>query len=206
MAWRLFAGMHSHMLQSAQVANDQKDGRIINILYGTQTGNAESVADDTAATARTHGLTPVVKSMDEIEIDQLAAMEYLLIITSTYGEGEMPDNAQLLWDQVSADSAPKMESLRFSILALGDTSYDEYCKAGIDWDNRLVELGAERIYDRMDCDVDFEDAAEKWITSVIPMMAEGAAVAIESPSADKKTKPNLAVKTPMCPNYWLIDY
>ncbi|HIF54284.1 MAG: sulfite reductase subunit alpha [Methylococcales bacterium] len=191
-----FAGMHSHMLQSAQVANDQKDGRIINILYGTQTGNAESVADDTAATARNHGLTPIVKSMDEIEIDQLAAMEYLLIITSTYGEGEMPDNAQLLWDQVSADSAPKMDSLRFSILALGDTSYDEYCKAGIDWDNRLVGLGAERIYDRMDCDVDFEDAAEKWITSVIPMMAEGATVAIESPSADKKDKAKFSRKNP----------
>ena len=170
-----FAGMHSHMLQSASSAN-QTDARIINILYGTQTGNSESVATDAASVAKTHGLLPVVKSMDEIDIDTLAKMEYLLIITSTYGEGEMPDNAQLLWDSISADSTPRMENIQYSVLALGDTSYDLYCKAGIEWDERLTELGANRLYDRIDCDVDFEDAAENWISSVIPMMAGGVAI------------------------------
>ena len=172
-----FAGMHSHMLRSAGTV-DQSDSRIINILYGTQTGNSESVANDTAVVAKSHGLSPVIKGMDEIEIDALANMEYLLIITSTYGEGEMPDNAQLLWDQANSDSAPKMENTQYSILSLGDTSYDEFCQAGIDWDNKLNELGAKRIYDRVDCDVDFEDPAEKWMSSVIPMMADGASVAV----------------------------
>ncbi|MDD2723455.1 MAG: flavodoxin domain-containing protein, partial [Methylovulum sp.] len=96
-----FAGMHTQMVQSASAVN-QTDVRIVNILYGSQTGNAESVATDAANLAKTHGLKPIVKSMDEIEAGALATMEYLLIITSTYGEGEMPDNAQMLWDAVSS--------------------------------------------------------------------------------------------------------
>ncbi len=190
-----FAGMHSHMLQSSNSVN-QSDARVINILYGTQTGNAESVANDTANVAKTHGLLPVVKSMDEIEIDALLKMEYLLIITSTYGEGEMPDNAQLLWDAISADSAESMENTQYSVLALGDTSYDLFCKAGIDWDDRLLELGAKRLYERVDCDVDFEEAAEGWISSVIPMMAEGAAVTLVSGDTTASDKPKYNRKNP----------
>lgn len=190
-----FAGMHSHMLQSANSV-DQANARVINILYGSQTGNSESVANDAAAVAKSHGLAPVVKSMDEVEHEALIKMDYLLIVTSTYGEGEMPDNAQLLWDAVAADKNSNLDSMQFSILALGDTSYDLFCQAGIDWDNRLAELGAKRIYDRVDCDVDFEDAAESWISSVIPMMAEGAAVAIVSADSQNNNKPKYNRKNP----------
>jgi sulfite reductase (NADPH) flavoprotein alpha-component len=168
-----FAGMHSHMLHSAGSVN-QANTRILHILYGSQTGNSESLANDAAACAKSHGLQPVVKSMDEVEIAQLVKMDYLLIVTSTYGEGDMPDNAEMLWEAASSDDAPRLENLKYSILALGDTSYDLFCQAGIDWDNRLEALGAERIFDRVDCDVDFETAAEKWISEVIPLMAEGA--------------------------------
>ncbi|NOQ77195.1 MAG: sulfite reductase subunit alpha [Methylococcaceae bacterium] len=190
-----FAGMHSHMLQNSGSSN-QTDARVINILYGTQTGNSESVATDVAAAAKTHGLLPVVKSMDEIELDTLVKMEYLLIITSTYGEGEMPDNAQLLWDAISADTAPKMENTQFSILALGDTSYDLFCKAGIDWDNRLAELGAKRLFERADCDVEFEDMAENWINNVIPMMSDGATVTISTDGDSTTSKPKFNRKNP----------
>ncbi len=167
-----FAGMHTHRVQSA-AAGEQTAARLVYILYGSQTGNSESVAHDAANVAKTHGLQAIVKSMDEVEISALPAMEYLLIITSTYGEGEMPDNAQMLWDSIQADTAPQLPNVKYSVLALGDTSYDLFCQAGIEWDKRLAELGAERIYDRVDCDVDFEDAAEGWISAVIPHMAEG---------------------------------
>ncbi len=190
-----FAGMHTHMLQISSSAN-QTDTRTINILYGTQTGNSESVANDVAAVAKTHGLSSAVKSMDEIDSDKLVSMEYLLIIISTYGEGEMPDNAQLLWDQVSEDSAPSMENINFSVLALGDTSYDQFCQAGIDWDNRLAELGAKRLYDRIDCDVDFEDLAENWTRSVIPMMAEGATITLIENDNTARDKPKYNRKNP----------
>lgn len=169
-----FAGMHSHMLHSAGSVS-QSNARTLHILYGSQTGNSESLANDAAARAKSHGLQPVVKSMDEVEVGQLAHMDYLLIITSTYGEGAMPDNAQMLWEAANGDAAPHLENVNYSVLALGDTSYDLFCQAGIDWDNRLAALGAKRLFDRVDCDVDFETPAEKWISEVIPLMAEGAA-------------------------------
>lgn len=192
-----FAGMHTHMIQSAGSVN-QVDARVIHIMYGSQTGNAESIAHDAARVAKTHGLKPLVKSMDEIEIDQLAAMEYLLVITSTYGEGEMPDNAQMLWETVASDSAPDLKHMKFSVLALGDTSYDLFCKAGIDWDQRLAELGATRIYDRTDCDVDFEEPAASWISAVIPHMAEGASttVIVDIEAAAQAEKPQYNRKNP----------
>ncbi|MGD0961872.1 MAG: sulfite reductase flavoprotein subunit alpha, partial [Methylomonas sp.] len=133
-----------------------------------------ALANDAAAKAKSHGLQAVVKSMDEVEISQLAQMPYLLVITSTYGEGAMPDNAQMLWEAANSEAAPRLEQVNYSVLALGDTSYDLFCQAGIDWDNRLAALGAKRIFDRVDCDTDFEDAAEKWISEVAPLMAEGA--------------------------------
>jgi len=165
-----FAGMHTQMLHSTCAAV-QADMPCIHILYGSQTGNAESVAHDAANAAKTHGLKPMVKGMDEIELAAFPGMEHLLIITSTYGEGEMPDNAQMLWDAVSADSAPALPKLRYSVLALGDTSYDLFCQAGIDWDNRLAELGATRFYPRVECDVDFETPAQEWIAAVVPQVS-----------------------------------
>ncbi|MDP2903673.1 MAG: sulfite reductase subunit alpha [Methylovulum sp.] len=191
-----FAGMHTNMIHSSSSVN-QADVRIINILYGSQTGNSESVANDAAAAAKAHGLKPVVKSMDEIEADALAAMDYLLIITSTYGEGEMPDNAQMLWDAVTADSAPKLANMHYSVLALGDTSYDLFCQAGKDWDKRLAELGAKRIVDRTDCDVDFEEPAGAWISAVIPLMAGGATTAtVVDTSSTASEKPQYTRKNP----------
>jgi len=169
-----FAGMHSHMLQSANSFNTA-NARILHILYGTQTGNAESLAHDAAAKAKSHGLLPVVKSMDEVEIAQLAEMHYLLVITSTYGEGAMPDNAEMLWQAANSEAAPRLENINYSVLALGDTSYDLFCQAGIDWDRRLEELGANRVFERVDCDTDFETPAENWLSEVIPLLAEGAA-------------------------------
>jgi len=190
-----FAGMHSQMLQSACAAV-QADMPSIHILYGSQTGNAEAVAHDAAAAAKTHGLKPMVKGMDEIELAALSGMEHLLIITSTYGEGEMPDNAQMLWEAVSADSAPTLPKLKYSVLALGDTGYDLFCQAGINWDNRLAELGATRFYPRVDCDVDFETPAQAWIAAVVPQVSGTAADVYLDTEAQVSDKPPFNRKNP----------
>lgn len=191
-----FAGMHTQMLQRAGSIN-QADSRSIHILYGSQTGNAESVAHDAATAAKAHGLKPIVKGMDEIELAALSSMDYLLIITSTYGEGEMPDNAQMLWEAVSSDSAPQLPKLKYSVLALGDTSYDLFCQAGINWDNRLAELGASRMYPRVDCDVDFETPAGAWIAAVVPQVSgtQSTSVFIDTAEATEE-KPQYHRKNP----------
>ncbi|WP_420340098.1 sulfite reductase subunit alpha [Roseibium sp.] len=140
----------------------------VNILFGTQTGNAEAVANDAAATAAANGFTPVVQALDDVELDTFAAMSHVIIVISTYGEGEMPDNAELFWQALSADTAPRMEALSFGILALGDTGYDDFCQAGKLIDMRLEQLGAQRFATRLDCDIDFEDPAANWIAETLP--------------------------------------
>ncbi|MCX7084953.1 MAG: sulfite reductase flavoprotein subunit alpha [Methylococcales bacterium] len=190
-----FSGMQAHMSQSAG-ATLSTDSRVITILYGSQTGSAESVAIDAGAIAKSYGLIPVVKSMDEVEANALASFEYLLIVTSTYGEGEMPDNAQLLWDGVSAEGMSSLASVNYSVLALGDTSYDLFCQAGIDWDNRLAELGANRLYERVNCDVDYEEPAQAWISSVIPLIAGGSGVSNVDADVGATNKPEFNRKNP----------
>jgi sulfite reductase (NADPH) flavoprotein alpha-component len=91
---------------------------------------------------------------------------------------------------------PRLEAMKFSVLALGDTSYDLFCKAGIDWDNKLAELGATRVYDRTDCDVDFEDPAERWMTAVIPHMAGGVPAAVTETGSRAAGKPEYHRKKP----------
>lgn len=180
-----FAGMYSHILQSA---GDTSNARQIHILYGSQTGNSESLAHDAGQAAKAHGLNPIILSLDEIEIDSFIALEYVLMITSTYGEGDMPDNAQMLWDAVNTHESITLSTMKYAILALGDTSYDLFCQAGIDWDQCLEKLGAQRLYDRIDCDVDFDNAAENWISNVIPLMADGTTLTIDSEKTESPTK------------------
>ena len=167
------AGLHSRLAiaADASVATGSAAGaktEPLFILYGTQTGNAERVAMDAAATAQAMGLTAEVAGLDDIGMERLATMRRLIVVTSTYGEGEMPDNAQLFWDALSASTAPRLEDLRFAVLALGDTGYDGFCQAGKLIDMRLEQLGASRILPRRDCDIDYEDPANAWIPEALP--------------------------------------
>src|SRR5690606_8425330 len=102
---------------------------VLHILFGTQTGNAEAVANDIAAEAGAQGFSPAVQALDDVEIERLSEMERVAIVTSTYGEGEMPDNALAFWTALSADTAPRLEHLSFAVLGLGDTAYDAFCQA-----------------------------------------------------------------------------
>lgn len=184
-------GIDTHAVTTAPVAPLQ-------ILYGSQTGNAEALAQDAADLARKHGMDPHMASLDGIDMNALSAMRRLLVVTSTYGEGEMPDNAQLFWDAVAADSAPRLEGLYFSVMALGDTSYDGYCKAGKDIDARLAALGATRTADRLDCDVEYEDAAATWLESTVPAIAavDGGTAAVAAPEVATKPAKSPTKRSP----------
>ncbi|MEL7027377.1 MAG: flavodoxin domain-containing protein, partial [Pseudomonadota bacterium] len=161
----------------------------IDILYGTQTGSAEALATDAAEDAKSKGYKPRVAELDEIEMDRLAGMETAVIVVSTYGEGEMPDNAQQFWEALSASTAPRLENLKYGVLALGDTSYEHFCQAGKLIDTRLEQLGATRMHARVDCDVDYEDPAAAWISEAIPVAGPAAeAPASDAPAAKPKEK------------------
>jgi sulfite reductase (NADPH) flavoprotein alpha-component len=139
----------------------------IDVLFGTQTGNAEFLAGELVAAARTRGLGGTATALDEVTPDQLAAMSHVLVITSTYGEGELPDNAALFWESLQSDTAPRLEGVRYAVLGLGDRGYDDFCQAAKLIDTRLEQLGAGRLHERVDCDVDFEDPATEWTTAVL---------------------------------------
>ncbi|WP_420750210.1 sulfite reductase subunit alpha [Rhodococcus sp. O3] len=188
------AGMQTRLLATGpDTAAAAGSAPALHILYGSQTGNAESVAEDTAAAARSHGFAPTVCALDDVDLDRFATFGRVLIVTSTYGEGEMPDNAELFWEALSAESAPRLEGMDFAVLALGDTGYDGFCQAGKLIDMRLEQLGAQRIVPRVDCDVDYEDVAAAWIAETLPLVAavEGihgdgtAAVAAPAPARAK---------------------
>ena len=129
----------------------------VNILFGTQTGNSEALALEFHKSISNVGIKTEINALDDISMHNLSKMENVAIITSTYGEGEMPDNAQLFWDALSSNTAPSLSKLKYSILSLGDTSYEKFCHAGKLLDIRLEQLGAKRLVERIDCDVDYEE-------------------------------------------------
>lgn len=139
----------------------------VDVLIGTQTGNSELVAEDIVAGARARGLGGRATALDDVTPERLATMSHVIVVTSTYGEGEMPDNAGLFWEAVQSDTAPRLEGVRYSVLGLGDRGYDDFCQAAKLIDTRLEQLGATRLHERVDCDVDFEEPAARWTTAVL---------------------------------------
>ncbi len=136
----------------------------LTILWGSQTGTAESLAKQAAKTATAKGFAPTIVDMAGATPAEIAAHANVLLITSTYGDGEPPDNAKALYDAVRAADAPALPAaLRYSVCALGDTNYEAFCQCGKDFDEALAKLGATRIADRADCDVDYDEPFAAWL-------------------------------------------
>ncbi|MBB42753.1 MAG: sulfite reductase subunit alpha [Rhodospirillaceae bacterium] len=198
------AGLNSQQFanKNKKLAEQTQNQITMNILFGTQTGNAEELANDAAALATTRGFESKLHELDSIDLNVLAEMEQALIIVSTYGEGEMPDNANFFWDSLSAATAPRLDKLNYAVLALGDTSYDEFCQAGKLIDIRLEQLGAIRSAQRIDCDVDYEDSAARWLDEAIPVLETLVTNNTSSQSVEKpktlveKTRPKWNKKNP----------
>ena len=146
------------------------NNRHITVVYGSETGNAQSLAEIFADRLVEHNYTVKLTAMDEIKQKEFKKVEDLFVITATHGEGDPPDNALTFHEFIHSRKAPKLENVRFSVLALGDESYEYFCQTGKDFDAKLLELGAERLADRQDCDLDFDDLAEKWMNKNIEIL------------------------------------
>ena len=141
------------------------------ILYGTETGNSELLAMDAEKIATAKGFDASINGMDEVSTDDLASCGNLLIICSTWGDGEQPDNAIELYDSSVELEDNYLQNVNFAVLALGDTAFDLFCEAGIQWDSILEQKGANRINERIDCDTDYDDYAEEWLEETILIFA-----------------------------------
>lgn len=170
LAWAsgyLAAKSEGSSVATLPTASGAKASSTLTILYGSQTGNAKGVAKSLADQATAQGLTVDLKSMGEFKPKSIKNVTHLLIVASTNGEGEAPDDAIALHEFLASKKAPKLESLQYSVLALGDTSYEFFCQTGKDFDEYLSKLGAKAITPRVDCDVDYEEAAAAWSQDII---------------------------------------
>jgi sulfite reductase (NADPH) flavoprotein alpha-component len=142
----------------------------VTIVYGTETGNSKKVATDFALKAKKNSINAKVVSLDQYRLSDLPKEEYLFAVISTQGEGEPPDAAKKFYDHIHQNGF-QLDKLKFSVLALGDTSYPLFCKAGEDVDARLEKLGGKRIVDIRKCDVDYESEAEGWFEQVLSKLS-----------------------------------
>ena len=140
------------------------------MIFGTETGNAEELAEDAAGLAKNYDLNPSVMDMEDITPDDISSSKRVIVICSTWGEGEQPVNAQDLYDAVSETEEGSMNGVNFAVLALGDTAFELFCESGKEWDAILEDKGGKRANDRLDCDTDFDDYAEEWIETTLGLM------------------------------------
>jgi sulfite reductase (NADPH) flavoprotein alpha-component len=146
-------------------------GTSLLVLYGSQSGNAEGLAKKIGKQAQAKSLNARVVSFESASPADLAREPHVLVVTSTWGEGEMPDNAKNFWHGISNGSSPALNQLKYAVLALGDKNYgDTFCLAGRMFDERLEQLGATRLHPRLDCDVEFEEPAAAWIGEFLSKM------------------------------------
>ncbi|HEX5999172.1 MAG TPA: assimilatory sulfite reductase (NADPH) flavoprotein subunit [Hyphomicrobiaceae bacterium] len=145
--------------------------RTLTVLFASETGNSAGLAKAVAAAVEAQGAAVKISNMADYKPARLREEQDLLVITSTHGEGDPPQTAVGFFEFLEGRKAPQLPHVRFAVLALGDSTYERYCEAGKRIDRRLEALGAQRLMDRVDCDVDFEDAAAAWISSVVHTFA-----------------------------------
>ncbi len=167
-------------------AAPEADQRRLTILFGSETGNSRALAQALSEAARQVGRQPTVVDIADYKARQLRDEQDLLIVVSTYGEGDPPQGAADFFEFLDSRKAPKLPDLRFAVLALGDSTYERYCEAGKRLDRRLEELGGVRLRPRVDCDVDYDEPAAAWTADVVAKIArkaDGAAAAADAPRA-----------------------
>lgn len=179
----LFAGLY---VANRQVGSSATAQTPLNIYYASQTGTAEALSKALRKHAASRGFDAAIAALDAITPADLAAMEHVLIIAATYGEGEPPDNAARFYAALMGDGAPDLpETLKFSVCGLGDSSYPHFNRAAVELDARLAALGATRVAPLVTCDVDYDADFEGWRDDVFAAPAFAASAAIASPAAEE---------------------
>ncbi|MCY6413660.1 molybdopterin-dependent oxidoreductase [Acinetobacter sp. VNH17] len=185
-------------LNSASTDTEQEAPPEVTLLWASQTGNSETLAESFAEKIKQAGCQVNVQEMNSFSITELNKTQNLLCISSTFGDGDAPDNGQNFWNDLSSKADIKLDHLNYSVLALGDPNYDQFCGHGKKLDQKLAELGASRIFDRIDCATDFQEKAEQWLGTVLGKLAESAKIKAK-PSPLKPQKPDLTAPSKASP-------
>jgi len=167
-------------------ATTQSITKTMTILYGSQTGNSQGLAEKYASLLEAQNVDVTVSSLGKFKASNLKKITNLLLIVSTHGEGDPPDQAIQFYEFLHSKRAPKLEHLQYSVLALGDSSYEFFCKIGKDFDEQFAKLGATRMVPRTDCDVDYDDAAAQWFSAVQQeFLKQATAISVTSTESDE---------------------
>ncbi|GAB7070117.1 sulfite reductase flavoprotein subunit alpha [Mycobacterium hodleri] len=159
------------------------------VAFGTDMGNAEDAAMTFAEAVAAVGVQTDAVELNQVDAADLLSATHFVVVCSTFGDGEFPDDAVLFWEALSADDAPRLEHLSFAVLALGDLSYEFFCNAGKLLDKRLEELGATRLTERVDVDGAYEQPARGWTTDLVKLLSRTGTPAVATGATTEPVAP-----------------
>ena len=184
------AGLYSSSPSQSKAVTAAFEPRNVAVLYASQSGTGERLAKKVAKELKAKGHTAKLSSLEAYPVHELSVEECAVIVASTYGEGDPPDGVKGFFDALCAETAPRLERLEYTVLALGDSHYEHFCKFGVDLDQRLHALGAKRTTPVITADVDVDEPFERWKSALLARLeASSEATLPQAPALSTSTAP-----------------